>query len=63
VSDQHDHDHREHRRNRGSIGQLVTNWNEYEASFGKKLALAARNLTWGRLRHRTCCGHDGQPGC
>jgi hypothetical protein len=67
----HDHDHDRARRRRrgkdrdhGSVGGWITNWNEYDASTGTKLALAARNLLIGRWKKALlCCGHPGQPGC
>jgi hypothetical protein len=54
----------EHHRpgDRGSPRQAISNWREYQATFGTKLGLAARNLSV-RLRGRSCCGHAGQPGC
>jgi hypothetical protein len=61
---EHDHDHGRDRRDQRSVGGWVSNWNEYEASTGTKLALAARNLFVSRWHNRLmCCGHPGQPGC
>ncbi len=62
--ERHDHQHDHEKRDRGSYGAYITNWNEYAAPTGKKLALAARNLFISRWHHRLlCCGHPGQPGC
>jgi hypothetical protein len=46
-----------------SIGTVISNWSDYDASFATKLRMAARNI-WRRvvLRHN-CCGNHGQPGC
>jgi len=57
--------HEKHHRHvgRASFAHLFSNWDSYEASFGKKLALALRNATLGRARYGTCCGHYGEPGC
>lgn len=76
MSDGHDHGHGDHehhdhplarqprRRPRGSFDEWITNWREYDASTGTKLALAARNLFLTRWRRALmCCGHPGQPGC
>jgi hypothetical protein len=41
---------------------LISNWSTYEAPFGAKLRLAARNALL-RARLKPCCGHPGQPGC
>ena len=40
----------------------VTNWREYDGSFAKKYALAARNILL-RVKMQGCCGHPGEPGC
>ncbi len=64
ADDEHPEHHHGERGDRGwSIGEYVANWRTYEGSFAKKCALATRNLTLGRLRHGTCCGHYGEPGC
>jgi len=48
---------------RPSIGSVISNWSDYDATFGTKLRMAARNL-WRRVvRRQTCCGNHGQPGC
>lgn len=48
---------------RPSIGAVISNWADYDAPFGTKLRMAARNL-WRRVVLRqTCCGNHGQPGC
>ena len=50
-------------RGRGSFGELISNWREYDAPAGTKLRLAARNYLL-RLKNRSlCCGNDGEPGC
>ena len=55
---------RRRKRERGSPSGWITNWSEYDAPTGTKLALAARNLIIGRWKNAlTCCGHPGQPGC
>ncbi|MFN2589316.1 MAG: hypothetical protein ABR518_00900 [Actinomycetota bacterium] len=64
--DHHEHEHREHRHGGsrwGSAEEYLANWRSYEGSLARKVGLAARNLTLGRLRHGTCCGNYGQPGC
>ncbi len=41
---------------------FFTNWHEYDASVGAKVAMTLRNRV--RALNRTgCCGHHGQPGC
>lgn len=48
---------------RPSFGALISNWTTYDAPFGTKVRLAARNL-WRRvILRQTCCGNHGQPGC
>jgi hypothetical protein len=48
---------------RPSFGALVSNWTTYDAPFGTKLRLTARNL-WRRvILRQTCCGNHGQMGC
>jgi hypothetical protein len=75
TSDDHDHEHEhdhEHghdrgarrHRDHGSPSGWITNWKEYDAPTGTKLALAARNLFVSRWKKSLlCCGHPGQPGC
>ena len=65
-----DHDHADHEGHDhthadgpGSATEYVKNWSSFEGSFAKKCGLAFRNLTVGRMRHGTCCGHYGEPGC
>jgi hypothetical protein len=41
---------------------FFTNWQEYDASIGTKLALTLRNRVKA-LNRTGCCGHHGQPGC
>ena len=73
---QHEHEHHAHehehegsprrrsKRERRSVGGWISNWNDYDAPTGTKLALAARNLFVNRWkRSLLCCGHPGQPGC
>ena len=49
---------------RASFGAWISNWSEYDAATGTKLAMAARNLFLSRWRNALmCCGHPGQPGC
>lgn len=48
---------------RPSLGQVLSNWREYEAPLATKLRMAVAN-NWRKLRRRSnCCGNDGQPGC
>ncbi|MEO8538975.1 MAG: hypothetical protein ABI577_04480 [bacterium] len=48
---------------RQSLGNVLTNWREYDAPFGTKLKLLLRN-NWTKVRTRSnCCGNDGEPGC
>jgi hypothetical protein len=41
---------------------VISNWSTYDAPFGVKLRLAARNVLL-RARLKPCCGHPGEPGC
>ncbi len=51
------------RRARPSFRAVVTNWRTYDAPFGAKLWMLARN-NWTKLRRRSdCCGNTGEPGC
>jgi hypothetical protein len=43
------------------VRAFFTNWKEYDAPFGTKVALTFKNRTKA-LRHG-CCGNHGQPGC
>lgn len=59
----HDSNSPQKPRGRPRPGNVISNWNSYEASFGTKLRLALRNA-WIRVYRRSdCCGNDGQPGC
>jgi hypothetical protein len=58
-----DHDHDDEGHEHGSPHHFFNNWDTYEGPFAKKLALSLRNLTIGRAKHGTCCGHYGEPGC
>jgi hypothetical protein len=46
-------------RSRGRA--FFTNWSTYDASFGTKARLFAKNR--GRSLRTGCCGNHGQPGC
>ena len=63
--DHHEHGHEGHGHGgrSGTAGEYLANWNSYHGSFARKAGLAFRNLTLGRLRHGTCCGNYGEPGC
>ena len=45
------------------IRQFFTNWNEYEGSIGRKVALTLRNRSRSTFSLKWCCGHHGEPGC
>jgi len=45
------------------IRQFFTNWREYDAPIGTKLALTVRNRSKALFSRAQCCGNDGQPGC
>jgi len=47
----------EHTRN------FFTNWREYDAPLGRKLALTFRNGARATLSKAQCCRHPGEPGC
>jgi hypothetical protein len=47
----------EHTRN------FFTNWREYDAPVGRKLALTFRNRARATFSRAQCCGHPGEPGC
>ncbi len=47
----------EHTRN------FFTNWREYDAPLGRKLALTFRNRFRATFSIAQCCGHPGEPGC
>lgn len=52
-----------HHPNRPSVGQWLTNWNEYDGAWPEKVRLLMKN-NWLRVRHlQNCCGNDGEPGC
>ncbi|MBI4260934.1 MAG: hypothetical protein HY658_10250 [Actinobacteria bacterium] len=44
------------------IRNVFTNWTEYDAPVGRKVAIGMRNAAL-RLRGKPCCGHPGEPGC
>jgi hypothetical protein len=56
------HHHHDHGRSGAWWRDWVSNWAGYDAPFGTKARLAARNLA-RRARFRPCCGHPGEPGC
>jgi len=56
------HHHHDHARSGAGWRGWISNWTEYDAPFGTKARLAARNLG-RRARLKPCCGHPGQPGC
>lgn len=41
----------------------MSNWNEFEGSTARKLALTAKNRTKAFVTLKGCCGNHGQPGC
>ena len=45
------------------IRWFFTNWREYDAPVGTKLALTVRNRTKALFSRTQCCGNHGQPGC
>jgi hypothetical protein len=45
------------------IRWFFTNWHEYDAPVGTKLALTMRNRTKALFSRTQCCGNHGQPGC
>jgi hypothetical protein len=47
----------EHTRN------FFTNWREYDAPVGRKLALTFRNRARATFSRAQCCGQSGEPGC
>jgi len=64
----HGHEHSgSSRRSRGTsdyVRDFFSNWNDYEGSFGKKVALTVRNRTKAYAPPFTgCCGNRGEPGC
>lgn len=40
---------------------FFTNWSDYDASFGEKAKLFAKNRA--KAMRTGCCGNHGQPGC
>jgi hypothetical protein len=42
---------------------FFSNWSNYEASFGKKLALTVKNRSRAVYTLKGCCGNHGEPGC
>lgn len=42
---------------------FFTNWSEYDASFGRKVALTLKNRARSVYTLKGCCGNDGEPGC
>lgn len=42
---------------------FFTNWSEYDASFGRKVALTIKNRARSVYTLKGCCGNHGQPGC
>jgi hypothetical protein len=46
---------------RSYVDDYWRNWREYDGSFGRKLALAAKNRVIANVRG--CCGNFGEPGC
>jgi hypothetical protein len=39
------------------------NFRRSEIPLPRRVAIAARNLSLRLILRRTCCGHDGEPGC
>jgi hypothetical protein len=62
----HDHEGHDHEHERRPSGTWwrdpISNWSSYDAPFGTKARMAARNIG-RRARLKPCCGHPGEPGC
>ena len=53
----------DHSHQRPSARAFFTNWHESGLPFISKLRLTFRNQ-WIKIRQgRSCCGHEGEPGC
>lgn len=45
------------------VSNFFTNWREYDAPVGTKVALTFRNRFKATFSRAQCCGNHGQPGC
>lgn len=45
------------------VRSFFTNWREYDASIGRKVALTVRNRAKSLYTLKGCCGNHGEPGC
>ena len=46
-----------------SVRSFFNNFRDYDASFGDKLRLAAKNTRIKMKNKSDCCGNHGEPGC
>ena len=48
---------------RPSIRDFFRNFDDYDASWDRKIAKALRNNAKKVVTFSDCCGHPGEPGC
>jgi hypothetical protein len=52
-----------HAHRRGNLWRAIRNFTESDIPLRRRIVVASRNA-WTRVAlRRTCCGHDGEPGC
>ncbi|HXG36787.1 MAG TPA: hypothetical protein VNL15_07445 [Dehalococcoidia bacterium] len=54
----------ERRRYRPSLRAAISNWNNSDLPFFRRLGVALANYSRRfRIPPQNCCGHPGDPGC